>query len=66
MKAHITANGVLVITSESHTEAFALAQWDRMSRLKVNDIPNMESVHVKGTHIKTIAEVPNENTHPRP
>lgn len=43
MKAHITSNGVLVVTAENHTEAFALTQWDRMSRLKVNDIPTWRS-----------------------
>lgn len=66
MKAHITPNGVLVVTSENATEAFALQQWNKLSRLKVNDVPNMETTHVKGSHIKTIAEVPNENAHPRP
>lgn len=64
MKAHLTANGLLVISAESPTEAYALRKWDQEAFIAMNDIPRMETHFVKGSHIQVIAEVPNENAHP--
>lgn len=66
MKVQLTANGLLVISAESPTEAYALRQWDREAFVLVNDVQRMETHFVKGSHIQIIAEVPNENAHPRP
>lgn len=66
MKAHLTANGLLVISAESPTEAYALRKWDQEAFIAMDDKARMETHFVKGSHIQIIAEVPNENAHSRP
>lgn len=66
MKATLTANGLLVISAESPTEAYALRKWDQEAFIAMDDKARMETRFVKGSHIQIIAEVPNENAHPRP
>lgn len=66
MKAHLTANGLLIISAESPTEAYALRKWDQEAWLAMDNKARMETHVVKGSYIQIIAEVPNENAHPRP
>lgn len=66
MKVHLTANGLLVISAESPTEAYALRKWDQEALVDMDGTVHMETHFVKGSHIQIIAEVPNENTYPRP
>lgn len=65
MKAHLTANGLLVISAESPTEAYALRKWGQEAMNTTADKARIESHFVAGSYIQIIAEVPNENAHSR-
>lgn len=52
MKATISSTGVLTITTDNETEAYALVQWQKNSVIKMDDDQRNEKGYYKGSSIK--------------
>ena len=51
MQAHITQHGLLVITPETTTEAFALKSWEEKATVRMEDLMRNETTYIRGTSI---------------
>ena len=51
MKAELNENGVMCITPENSTEAYALTRWSADAWVMTNDMKRMENGHWRGSMV---------------
>ena len=59
MKAELNENGVLTVTPETPTEAYAINHWVNEAWVPQGDLMRNESGHIRGSKIIVNGLVPN-------